>query len=197
MTETCCWCRPLFKQDILANIWCVSVGCGNINNYLISQYNQIWWGISRGWVSGQCGWGITETYFSIGTANKGRFTLWDEALQNISPAAGLIIPTRLGSYLRKGHLHRHWFLSENKTRLFFLDPMKNIEEKYAVYEKRGSRYTTRHVKPYQWHSMVEEEPPKHFFARGLYSQGLDKVKLHSIVEVPHIVVWPNAFWEVL
>ena len=41
------------------------------------------------------------------------FTLLDEVVRNIS-SAGLILSTRLGWYLRKGHLHSHLFLSEDK-----------------------------------------------------------------------------------
>ena len=75
--------------------------------------------------------------------------------------------------------------------------MDNIKEKYDVYEKIGSRYETHHGKTYQWHSMVEGEPPRHFFASVSYSQGFDEVKLHPFFEVPHIVTRPTAFWEVL
>ena len=53
------------------------------------------------------------------------FTLWDEAVQDIS-STELILPTCLKRYSRKGYLHSHWFLSEDKTRLFFLDPMGNV-----------------------------------------------------------------------
>ena len=85
--------------------------------------------------------------FPLEQPTRADFTLWDEAVRDIS-SAGLIISTRLGRYLRRGHSHSHWFLLEDKTRLIFLDPLDDIEGKYDAYEKRGSRYKTCHGKIY-------------------------------------------------
>ena len=69
--------------------------------------------------------------FPLEQLTRANFTLWDEEVRDIT-SVGLVLPTRLRRYLRKGHLHCHWFLSEDKSRLFFLDPLDNVEEKYDV-----------------------------------------------------------------
>ena len=75
--------------------------------------------------------GVSHKYvFLLEQPITANFHLWDEAVQNIS-SAGFILSTRLGRYLRKGHLHSRWFLLEDKTQLFFLDPLDDVEEKYV------------------------------------------------------------------
>ena len=49
-------------------------------------------------------------------------------------------------------------------------------------------------KSIKWHSTVKGNK-RNIFSEGVaYSQGLDEVKLHSFIEVPHT---PTAFWDVL
>ena len=79
--------------------------------------------------------------FPLEKPTSADFTLWDEAVQNIS-SPGLILLPCLGKYLQKGHLHSHWFLSEENIQLFLLEPSNVAKEKYDVHEKGRSYYET-------------------------------------------------------
>ena len=84
-----------------------------------------------------------------------------------------------------------------KIQLVFLVPNNDVKGKYDVCEKEGSHYEACHGHKYLCHCTLKGEPPKHFVVSVAYSQGLDEVRLHLFVEVPHNIAPPTAFWGVL
>ena len=151
--------------------------------------------ISWGQVSRQCDQCVTHIS-PVEKPTRADLAAWDNAVRNVT-SPGLILLSQLGKYLRKSHLHSHQFLSEDKRQLFFLDLRNEVEEKHHVYEEEELRYETCHRQKYQWHRTFDWEPQEHFSVSVAYSPGLEKVSLHSNLEVTHNIAPPTAFGEVL
>ena len=123
------------------------------------------------------------------------FRLWDEAVERLGGPAWKLVQG-VGRYIRPVHRYQHWFVSEDRLKLWYRHEGGPIKV-YDEYNKDARGHNARSGQQYTWAREVEDDPPQHVYASVAYEEGTQVVSLHSYCAIPRPPRQPSRFWETL